>query len=78
MICLLYCVGLCVKIYLGAIVATGGGFAFQMYEYILASSHFGGDAYEENIKERIASIVGYCRCHCLHNSCHGFIGAIGI
>ena len=36
-------------IFLGAIVAIGGGFAFQMYEYIQASSHFGGDAYEESI-----------------------------
>lgn len=36
-------------IFLGAIVAIGGGFAFQMYEYIQASSHFGGDAYGESI-----------------------------
>jgi len=36
---------------MGAAVATGGGFAFQMYEYIQASSHFGGDAYGESIEE---------------------------
>ena len=36
---------------MGAAVAIGGGFAFQMYEYIQASSHFGGDAYEESIEE---------------------------
>lgn len=33
---------------MGATVAIGGGFAFQLYEYIQASSHSGGDAYEEN------------------------------
>ncbi len=38
-------------IFLGATVTIGGGFAFQMYEYIQASSHFGGNAYEESIEE---------------------------
>ena len=46
---LLYCVEHCDKISMGAAVAIGGGFAFQVYEYIQASSHFGGDAYEESI-----------------------------
>ena len=46
---MLYCVEHCDKISMGATVAIGGGFAFQMYEYIQASSHFGGDAYEESI-----------------------------
>lgn len=31
--------------------SKGGGFAFQMYEYIQASLHCGGDAYGESIKK---------------------------
>lgn len=46
---MLYSVEFCDNIFMGAVVAIGGGFAFQMYEYIQASSHFGGDAYEESI-----------------------------
>lgn len=49
--CLLYYVELYDNIFMGAAAAIGGGFAFQMYEYIQASSHFGGDAYEESIEE---------------------------
>lgn len=45
----LQCIKKCDIIFLGSIVAVGGGFAFQMYEYIQASSHFGGDAYGESI-----------------------------
>ena len=45
----LYCDEIYDMIFLGATVTIGGGFAFQMYEYIQASSHFGGDAYEESI-----------------------------
>ncbi len=45
----LRCAELYDTIFLGATVTIGGGFAFQMYEYIQASSHFGGDAYEESI-----------------------------
>ena len=37
------------NILLGVAAATGGGFAFQMYEYIQASLHTGGDAYGESI-----------------------------
>lgn len=46
---LLYCSKICDIIFFGATVMIGGGFVFQMYEYIQASLHFGGDAYGESI-----------------------------
>ena len=48
---LLRCVGKYVKIYLGAAVAIGGGFAFQCMSTYRLPRILGGDAYEESTRK---------------------------